>query len=173
MLISPQGVSFEYAIPIKPTSTNNQVEYGAVLKGIQLLHEVKAESIKVFGDSQLIINQLLGLYECKEDVLRKYYEEGQELLNSFFFVMMKHIPKIQNQEANRLAQSASGYQQIIEILADEVVVDKDWRKDIIEYLNNSAQQVSKKLWYFLMISYIIEQLMVCSLSVSTEKKLRF
>jgi len=87
--------------------------------------------------------------------------------------MMKHIPKIQNQEANRLAQSASGYQQIIEILADEVVVDKDWRKDIIEYLNNSAQQVSKKLWYFLMISYIIEQLMVCSLSVSTEKKLRF
>ena len=25
VLISPQGISFEYAIPIKPTSTNNQV----------------------------------------------------------------------------------------------------------------------------------------------------
>ena len=50
MLISPQGTSFEYAIPIKPTSTNNQAEYEVVLKGIQLLHEVKAESIKIFGD---------------------------------------------------------------------------------------------------------------------------
>jgi ribonuclease HI len=50
------AISFEYAIPIKPTSTNNQAEYQAILKGIQLLHEVKAESIEVFGDSQLVIN---------------------------------------------------------------------------------------------------------------------
>ena len=42
--------------------TNNQVEYEAILKGLQLLHEVKAEVIEVFGDSQLIINQLIGLY---------------------------------------------------------------------------------------------------------------
>ena len=50
--------------------TNNQAEYEAILKGLQLLHEVKAEAIVVFGDSQLIINQLIGLYECKEDTLR-------------------------------------------------------------------------------------------------------
>ena len=50
-------------------------QYQAVLKGTQLLHEVKAKSIEVFGYSQLVINQLLGLYQCKDDVLRKYYEE--------------------------------------------------------------------------------------------------
>ena len=55
--------------------TNNQAEYKAILKGLQLLHEVKAETIKVFGDSQLIINQLIGLYECKKDTLRGYYDE--------------------------------------------------------------------------------------------------
>ena len=33
-------------------TTNNQVEYEAILKGLPLLHEVKAESIEVFGDSQ-------------------------------------------------------------------------------------------------------------------------
>ena len=48
--------------------TNNQVEYEAVLKGLQLLHKVKAAAIEVFGDSQLIINQLIGLYECKEEI---------------------------------------------------------------------------------------------------------
>ena len=38
-------------------TTNNKAEYEAILKGLQLLHEVKAESIEVFGDSQLVINQ--------------------------------------------------------------------------------------------------------------------
>jgi ribonuclease HI len=97
VLISPQGISFEYAIPIKPTSTNNQAEYEAILKGIQLLHEVKAKSIEVFGDSQLVINQLFGLYERKDDVLKKYYEECRELLNSFSCVIIKHIPRNLNQ----------------------------------------------------------------------------
>jgi len=50
LLISLRGISFEYVIPIKLTSTNNQAEYEAILKGIQLLHEVKAKSIEVFGD---------------------------------------------------------------------------------------------------------------------------
>ena len=51
------GASFEFAFPIKPVTTNNQAEYEAILKGLQFLHEVKAESIEVFGDSQLVINQ--------------------------------------------------------------------------------------------------------------------
>ena len=37
--------------PTGPMITNNQAEYEAILKGLQLLHEVKAEAIKVFGDS--------------------------------------------------------------------------------------------------------------------------
>ena len=39
-------------------TTCNQAEYEAILKGLQLLQEVKAESIEIFGDSQLVINQL-------------------------------------------------------------------------------------------------------------------
>jgi len=94
-----------------------------------------------------VINQLLSLYECKDDILRKYYEECRELFNSFSSVIIKHIPRNQNQEANRLAQSASGYGQIIEILGDKLVVEEDWRKDITKYLKDPSQQVSRKLRY--------------------------
>ena len=45
------GASFEFALPTEPMITNNQMEYDAILKGLQLLHEVKAEAIEVFGDS--------------------------------------------------------------------------------------------------------------------------
>ena len=56
VIISPWGASFEFALPTEPMVTNNQAQYEAILKGLQLLHEVKAEAIEVFGDSQLIIN---------------------------------------------------------------------------------------------------------------------
>ena len=84
------GLSFEFAFPTKPMTTNNQAEYEAILKGLQLLHEVNAESIEVFGDSQLIINQLISLYECKEDALRGYYDECQRLLKEFPHVSLAH-----------------------------------------------------------------------------------
>ena len=126
--------------------TNNQVEYEALLKGIQLLHEVKAEAIEIFGDSQLIINQLIGLYECKEDTLRGYYDECQRLLREFPHVSFQHVPRAQNQEANRLAQSASGYRVIQEILSNEAS-DNDWRIEIVDYLRNPSQKVTRKLRY--------------------------
>ena len=52
VIILPRGASFEFALPTGPMITNNQAEYEAILKGLQLLHKVKAEAIEVFGDSQ-------------------------------------------------------------------------------------------------------------------------
>ena len=45
------GASFEFGFLTGPMTTNNQAKYEAVLKGLQLFHEVKAKSIEVFGDS--------------------------------------------------------------------------------------------------------------------------
>ena len=84
-------------------STGNQAGYEAILKGLQLLQEVKADAIEIFEDSQLIINQLIGLYECKDDVLRNYYEKCRGLIDEFPMVTIKHIPRAQHREANRLA----------------------------------------------------------------------
>jgi ribonuclease HI len=115
VLISPQGTSYEFYILIEKTSTNNQVEYQVVLKGIKLLREVNAEVIEIFGDSQLVINQLAGEYKCKDDILRVYHEECLQLLREFKIVKLEHISKCHNSEANRLAQGASGYQPILTV----------------------------------------------------------
>ncbi|MBS2699706.1 ribonuclease HI family protein, partial [Salmonella enterica subsp. enterica serovar 1,4,[5],12:i:-] len=60
VLISPRGASYDFSLPIEASATNNQAEYRAVLKGLQLLREVKANSVKIFGDSMLIVDQLTG-----------------------------------------------------------------------------------------------------------------
>ncbi len=56
VIISPQGACFEFAYTIKPYATNNQAEYEAVLKGLQLLKEVEADAVKIMGDSLLVIS---------------------------------------------------------------------------------------------------------------------
>jgi ribonuclease HI len=108
LLISPRGETFEFAIPIQHTVTNNQAENEALLRGLQYLKEAKAISVEIFGDSELVIKQLNGPYECRNDILRNYYEECKEILKSFHLVILQHIPRENNEEANRLAQSALG-----------------------------------------------------------------
>ena len=127
-------------------TTNNQVEYEVILKGLQLLQEVKAESIEIFGYSQLVINQLIGLYECKDDILKGYYDECRKLLEGFPLTSLQHIPRAQNQEANRLAQNALGYRVFQEILSSETLAN-DWRVEIADYLKNPSQKVNRKLRY--------------------------
>jgi hypothetical protein len=67
LLISPRGEMFEFAFPIQPTVTNNQAEYEALLRGLQYLKEAGAVSVEINGDSELVIKQLNGQYECRSD----------------------------------------------------------------------------------------------------------
>jgi ribonuclease HI len=142
LLISPRGEMFEFAIPIQPTVTNNQAEDKAWLRGLQYLKEAKAISVEIYGNSELVIKQLNGQYECRNDILRNYYEECREILKSFQLVILQHIPREHNEEANMLAQSASGYRENQEVFANDVcafgndLVENDWRKEIVDYLKS-------------------------------------
>jgi len=64
VLISPRGRKYEFSLPIVATSTNNQGEYQALVKGLELLREIRVDTIEIFGDSMMVINQLIGIYEC-------------------------------------------------------------------------------------------------------------
>jgi len=106
VLVSPRGTTFEFSFPIEASATNNQAEYRAILKGINLLREIKTDAVEIFGDSMLVINQLIGEYDCKDDILRVYHEECLQLLREFKKVTIEHVPKFHNGNTNRLAQHA-------------------------------------------------------------------
>nr|AAN16330.1 putative polyprotein [Oryza sativa Japonica Group] len=103
--------------------------YDAVLKGLQLLKEVEANAMEIMGDSLLVINQLAGEYECKNDVLMIYNEKCRELMNSFRPVTLKYVSREQNVEANNLAQGASGYKPMMKDIEVELaaITADDWR----------------------------------------------
>jgi len=141
VLISPRGRKYEFSLPIVATSTNNQAEYQALIKGLELLKEIHADAVEVFGDSMLVINQLAGSYECRSEVLITYYEKSMQLLREFKDFRLEHIPRLHNEEANRLAQHASGYQPILNTIS-AIHVD-DWRKELIDYLKDPSKRVER------------------------------
>jgi ribonuclease HI len=153
LLISPRGEMFEFAIPIQPTITNNQAGYEALVKGLQYLKEAKAISVEIYGDSELVIKQLNGHYECRNDILKNYYEECKEILKSYQLVLLQHIHREHNEEADRLAQIASGYRENQEVFANDIcsfgsdLAEDDWRKEIVDYLENPSRKVPRKLGY--------------------------
>jgi len=143
VLISPQGRKYEFSLPIIATSTNNQAEYQALIKGLELLREVHADAVEIFGDSMLVINQLAGSYECRSEILIAYYERSMQLLREFKDFRLEHIPRLHNEEANRLAEHASGYQPILNTLS--AIGADDWRKEIIDYLRDPSKKVERRV----------------------------
>jgi ribonuclease HI len=52
--------------------TNNMAEYEALILGLKVLKELGTKRIAVHGDSELVINQVKGIYQSKHPRLRAY-----------------------------------------------------------------------------------------------------
>ena len=66
--------------------TNNVAKYEALVNGIKLALEWRISKLHIFGDSQLIINQVNNDYQTKDDKLVPYKKLVDSLRNYFTFV---------------------------------------------------------------------------------------
>jgi len=57
-LISPSGAIFEFSNRLKVDCTNNQVEYEALLFGLEFLQYMGVKHVEAFGDSLLVVQQV-------------------------------------------------------------------------------------------------------------------
>ena len=63
------------------------------MMGLEMAIELKITRLKVFGDSKLIINQLLALYEVRKPELLPYVDHAKKLLEWFDDVSLEHVPR--------------------------------------------------------------------------------
>ncbi|OGQ49330.1 MAG: hypothetical protein A3I09_05000 [Deltaproteobacteria bacterium RIFCSPLOWO2_02_FULL_47_10] len=87
-------------------TTNNQAEYKALLKALVAAGELGAEQIEIFADSELMVNQLKGLYKVKNEGLRPLFNNAKELLRKFKVCNIEYVPREKNKEADELANKA-------------------------------------------------------------------
>ncbi|HEY77994.1 MAG TPA: ribonuclease HI family protein [Dehalococcoidia bacterium] len=87
-------------------ATNNQAEYQAVIAALREAVRLGARKVDIRLDSELVVRQLSGRYRVKNAALKALYQEAKGLLARLETVTIRHVPREQNQEADRLANMA-------------------------------------------------------------------
>ncbi|CAM8989666.1 unnamed protein product [Rhodiola kirilowii] len=82
-------------------------EYQALLLGLQMARQIRVDEMDIYGDSQLVINQVLGEYEVRKDDLIPYHRHATQLLNEFDSISIGHVPRSANKLADALANLAA------------------------------------------------------------------
>jgi len=84
---------------------NNVAEYVALLEALQHALQFDAKTLQVFSDSELVVKQMTGEYECRSPRLYSLNWICRKLARDLEF-RIAHIPREENGEANRLANHA-------------------------------------------------------------------
>ncbi|XP_071713650.1 uncharacterized protein [Rutidosis leptorrhynchoides] len=161
MLINPEGQEFTYALRFKFSTTNNEAEYEALLAGLRIAKVMKIEHLQAFVDSQLVANQVLGIFEARQSIIQLYLSKVRELVESFRSFTIGHVRRSQNKKADALSKLASitfahpAKEALVEVLekrsieAQEVhdlIIEEEntWMKPLREYLELEILPEDKK-----------------------------
>ncbi len=74
VLFSLNGMCYEASVRLEYYCTNNQAEYNALLFGLQMMEMVGAKYMEAFGDSELVVQQVAGIYKCLDGSLNRYLD---------------------------------------------------------------------------------------------------
>ncbi|XP_074360731.1 uncharacterized protein LOC141700974 [Apium graveolens] len=72
-----------YVSKLDFSTTNNEAEYEALVGGLGLARAVRANNLKVCGDSRLVVAQVNGEFEAKDDTMAKYLRVVKGILTQF------------------------------------------------------------------------------------------
>jgi len=106
VFLRPDGTSLVSLGRYIGRQTNNVAEYYALIAALDYAAAQGIRRLRVFSDSQLIVNQIKGLYKVKHPDLRPLHERAKKeaaALESFF---IQYVPRDQNREADDLANAA-------------------------------------------------------------------
>jgi ribonuclease HI len=103
---SQETISLSYKLEFEVT--NNVAEYEALVLGLRAAKEMGIREIAVFGDAELIVQQVKNVYQAKHPRLKNYRNEVWDLIDSFFLAFnITFIPREENAPADFQAFSAS------------------------------------------------------------------
>jgi ribonuclease HI len=93
--------------PIGP-ATHNVAEYKALIEGLMLARAHGIERIRVYTDSELVVDQMNGASAVKQAHLHKLHEVANGLRAGFRSFRISWVPREWNAEADQLVRDALG-----------------------------------------------------------------
>ena len=150
-LKSPTEEKIEQAIRLGFSASNNELEYEAILTGIELATTVSTDNLLIRSDSQLVVGQVNEEYESRDPRMTKYVSLVKQRLGSFSAWKLEHIPRDCNEKADALVAVAASlpitdtvflliyYPPNSSIITTRVSqmdeVSPSWMEPIVQYIN--------------------------------------
>jgi ribonuclease HI len=108
--VSPAQETISLSYKLEFEATNNVAEYEALVLGLRAAREMGIQEVVVFGDAELVVQQIRNAYQAKHPRLRSYINEVWDLMDSFFLAFnISFVPREKNTVADSLATLASNF----------------------------------------------------------------
>ena len=108
VLVSPQGDKIRCVLRMSfPNASNNEAEYEAILHGMRMAKACGATRLKIFGDSNLVAQQVMNQCDAISDNMTAYRDMYNNLEGTFDGCEVSHISRVSNDEADNLANIGS------------------------------------------------------------------
>ncbi|VFQ71851.1 unnamed protein product [Cuscuta campestris] len=116
VLITLENFRIYYAIRFQFRVSNNEAEYEALINGLRILVKLGVSRVQVYSDSRLVVGQISGEFEVKEERMKRYRDLTLDMLGRFEY-KLEHIPRAHNAEADVLSKLSAESPEYISKLA--------------------------------------------------------
>jgi len=145
VLISPKNQYIPVTARLCFDCTNNVVEYETCAMGIRVAIEYRVKILEVYGDSALVVHQIKGEWETRDQKLIPYLAYIKGLMEYFDAITFHHILQEDNQLADALATLSSMFELNQE---EELLTIKMKSHEHPAYCKFIEEERDGKPWYF-------------------------
>ncbi|XP_022888963.1 uncharacterized protein LOC111404382 [Olea europaea var. sylvestris] len=105
IIISPDMlINIQCALRFEFEATNNEAEYEAVIIAMELAINLELENIKIYSDSQLVVEQIEGTFDRKDEKMSLYCLKVHDLQRKFKSCEIVKISWAENCRADALSK---------------------------------------------------------------------
>ena len=133
VLISPEKIIIEKSLRLDFSTTNNEAEYEALMMGMIMVQRMGGKSIKVFSDLRLVVGQVKGEFEAKDERMQGYLSQVKCLQSEFESFNLLYIPISNNAHADSLAMLTTSSAQNLSrvILVEDLYKATETRRETV------------------------------------------
>ncbi|XP_020272394.1 uncharacterized protein LOC109847573 [Asparagus officinalis] len=138
-------------------------KYNALLISFDIAKQLGVKYLEAYGDSQLIVNQIKGEYEVRNEDLIPYHTAAIVLTNSFEGFYIDYIHRLRNTYADALASLAAtlalpeGATQQVTVASRQLFRPKYALQ--INAVNEMSEPLEPRDWRFPIINYVLYSLL--------------
>jgi ribonuclease HI len=141
VLISPDKLKYVLRMSFLQAS-NNEAEYEALLHGMKMAKACGATRLKIFGDSNLVVQQVMNRCDAISDNMTAYRNLYYYLEGTFDGCEVSHISRASNKEADYLANIGSQCLPIPPGVFWEEIIERSIKGSKTSTLGEPSQHVT-------------------------------